>query len=247
VAANRSRDTRWTGLVACGLLALVAGCAASGDRTVTTPTVAAAPPVMAWTTSADHRLALHAERLPYDASTATADISIDATRTRQQIVGFGAAITDASAWVLQHDMTAAQRAALLRELFGRDGDGIGLNVTRLTIGASDFSRRPYSLDDMPRGARDPQLAHFSIAPNLDDVVPVTRQALAINPGLQVMASPWSAPGWMKNTDSLIQGTLRDDADVTTESRGEGFYKRVAVIPRGPESQESAEAQPASEP
>ena len=210
MVADRSRGARRSGLVAAGLLALLAGCAGPGSR-VGAARAVATPAVTAWTTSADHRLALHAERLPYDLSTGAADISIDAAATRQRMVGFGAAITDASAWVLQHDMTASQREALLRDLFGRDGDGIGLNVTRLTIGASDFSRRPYSLDDVPRGARDPQLAHFSIAPNLDDVVPVTRQALAINPGLQVMASPWSAPGWMKNTDSLIQGTLRDDA------------------------------------
>jgi glucosylceramidase len=40
------------------------------------------------------------------------------------------------------------------------------------------------------------------------VLPVTKAALAINPRLRVMASPWSAPGWMKSTDSLIQGTLK---------------------------------------
>jgi len=39
------------------------------------------------------------------------------------------------------------------------------------------------------------------------VVPVTRQALAINPRLQVMASPWSAPAWMKDGGSMIKGTL----------------------------------------
>ena len=169
------------------------------------------PVVTAWTTSADHRLALHAQRLPLDTTSAAADITIDADARRQQIVGFGAAITDASAWVIRHDMTATQRDSLMHELFGRDDGGIGLGFTRLTIGASDFSRRHYSLDDPPDGRPDPRLRHFSIAPNLDDVVPVTRQALAINPGLQVMASPWSAPAWMKDSRSLIKGTLRDDA------------------------------------
>jgi glucosylceramidase len=167
--------------------------------------------VTAWTTSADRRLALARQTLPFDAGASSADITIDPDAARQRIAGFGAAITDASAWVLQHDMTAAQRETLMRELFGREGVGIGLDVTRLTIGASDFSRRHYSLDDSPDGKPDPQLRHFSIASNLDDVVPVTRQALAINPGLQVMASPWSAPGWMKDSGSLIKGSLRDDA------------------------------------
>jgi glucosylceramidase len=137
-------------------------------------------------------------------------IRIDAHDTRQAMVGFGASITDASAWLIQ-GMAPAPRAALLQELFGRDGDGIGLSFARLTIGASDFSRGHYSLDDSPGNAPDPQLAHFSIAPNLADVVPVTRAALAINPQLKVMASPWSAPAWMKSSRSLIQGTLDPDA------------------------------------
>lgn len=190
---------------------LVTGCSALAPASNGAGPAMVSPVVSAWTTSADHRLALHAQQLPFDTSTAAADITIDAQARRQRIVGFGAAITDASAWVIRHDMTATQRDSLMRELFGRDDGGIGLGFTRLTIGASDFSRRHYSLDDPPDGKPDPQLRHFSIAPNLDDVVPVTRQALAINPGLQVMASPWSAPAWMKDSRSLIKGTLRDDA------------------------------------
>ena len=44
---------------------------------------------------------------------------------------------------------------------------------------------------------------------------------------------------------IIHLALRDDAEVTTESRGEGFYKRVAIIPRG--ESPAAEVPPAPEP
>src|SRR5262249_6621126 len=128
----------------------------------------------------------------------------------QQMVGFGAAITEASAWVLNHRMTPAQREQLLREFFTRENGGLGFEFTRLTIGASDFSREHYSLDDVPPGGSDMALEHSSIAPEAADVLPVTREALKLNPQLKVMASPWSAPAWMKSGDSLIQGTLRDD-------------------------------------
>lgn len=144
---------------------------------------------------------------PADAA-APVQIQVDTSKRYQRMLGFGASITDASAWLIQHRMQPRQREALLRELFGRDGAGVGFDFTRLTIGASDFSRHHYSLDDMPVGKRDMALKHFSIAPNLEDVVPVTRQALQINPDLKVMASPWSAPAWMKSNGSLIQGTLR---------------------------------------
>lgn len=170
----------------------------------------ASPPQRAqvWLTTNSHRYAL-APMAPATFGTGPElpiAIRIHARDMRQAMVGFGASITDASASVIQ-GMAPAPRAALLGELFGRGGGGIGLSFARLTIGASDFSPLHYSLDDSPGNAPDPQLAHFSIAPNLADVVPVTRAALAINPDLKVMASPWSAPAWMKSNRSLIQGTL----------------------------------------
>jgi glucosylceramidase len=137
-------------------------------------------------------------------------IEVDAAITYQEMIGFGAAITDASAWLIQTKLSPAQREALLQDLFGRT-TGIGLSFTRLTIGASDFSRAHYSFDDVPAGESDSALARFSIDPNRADVLPMVKRALAINPSLEIMASPWSAPAWMKTTGSLIKGTLRREA------------------------------------
>jgi glucosylceramidase len=169
------------------------------------------PKVEVWLTTADQS-ALLAEQPPlaFEPGDAANAISVDPANRYQQMVGFGAAITDASAWLIQNRMTAVQRRALLRDLFGRD-PGIGLSFTRLTVGASDFSRSHYSYDDMPKGETDPRLAHFSIAPARADVLPAVRAARAINPKLAVMLSPWSPPGWMKSSDSLITGTLREGA------------------------------------
>ena len=160
-----------------------------------------------WITTADHAQALAmAPEAHFGQEDARAiHIQVDTDKRYQRMLGFGASITDASAWLIQHRMSPTQRDALLRELFGREGNGVGFGFTRLTIGASDFSRHHYSLDDVPAGQSDPKLAKFSIAPNRGDVIPVTRAALAVNPDLKVMASPWSAPAWMKTTDSLHQG------------------------------------------
>lgn len=136
-------------------------------------------------------------------------IAVDDSASYQEMVGFGASITDASA-MLVNRLPPERHEALLRELFHPDS-GIGLSFTRLTIGASDFSPRHYSYDDMPRGRRDPTLARFSIDSDRSDRLPVVQRALAINPQLKVMASPWSAPGWMKTSGSLIKGSLRPDA------------------------------------
>lgn len=131
-------------------------------------------------------------------------IVVDERTTYQQIVGFGAALTDASAWLMEHTLTPTQREALLQELFGRH-PGIGSSFVRIDMGASDFALRDYSYDDTP------PISNFSIAADRAETIPILKRALAINPSLAVMASPWSAPGWMKTTGSMIRGTLRADA------------------------------------
>jgi glucosylceramidase len=137
-------------------------------------------------------------------------LQVDAETTYQEMVGFGAAITDASAWLIQTKMSPVLRDSLLTQLFSTTR-GIGLSFTRLTMGASDFSLDHYSYDDMPPGQTDPNLERFSIERNREAVLPVTKRALEINPDLKIMATPWSAPGWMKTTDSLIKGHLKPEA------------------------------------
>ncbi|MEQ1514959.1 MAG: glycoside hydrolase family 30 beta sandwich domain-containing protein [Usitatibacteraceae bacterium] len=138
------------------------------------------------------------------------NIDVDDAKRYQTIVGFGASITDSSAWLIRNRLNETQRNALLNELFGRAEGGVGFDFTRLSIGASDFSLSHYSLNDRPKGETDMSLTHFSIDPNRAELLPVLKQALSVNPKLQVMASPWSAPAWMKTGGSLIKGGLRPD-------------------------------------
>jgi glucosylceramidase len=197
-------------------LALLAGlaCASNGHSADAPPEQPpAGPAVQVWLTTASGDKLLSQEPDVHFAAGGAAlptTITVDEATTYQEMVGFGAAITDASAWLLENSMTASQRDALLQELFGRN-PGIGLSFTRLTMGASDFSLHQYSYDDMPAGQTDSSLAHFSIDSNRAYVLPTVQRALAINPRLKIMASPWSPPGWMKTTGSLIQGTLRPEA------------------------------------
>jgi glucosylceramidase len=193
---------------------------------------AAQTAVQAWITTGDKTqlLARGVDTAFKPGTKAATIIEVDPKQRYQEMVGFGAAITDASAWLMQNKMNPQQRDALLNELFGK-APGLGFSFTRLTIGASDFSRHHYSFDDMPKGETDPTLAHFSIEPNRADVLPVTKAALAINPKLRVMASPWSAPGWMKSNDSLIQGTLKPEAFAPFAnylSRYVGAYEKEGV-------------------
>jgi glucosylceramidase len=166
------------------------------------------PSVALWLSTTDHRSKLAPQPdIPVSPrGSATADIVIDPTTRYQSITGFGAAMTDSSAWLLHTKMSAPERRALLRELYGPPPN-LNFNMMRLTIGSSDFSLNVYTLDDIPFGQTDPQLKHFNIAANLQDVIPMMREVLAINPGVLTIASPWGAPAWMRTTQNLLGGEL----------------------------------------
>jgi glucosylceramidase len=133
----------------------------------------------------------------------------------QQMIGFGAAMTDSSAWLLHEQLPPAVGARVMRSLFS--ASGIHLSFTRVPIGASDFTakRVPYTYDDLPVGQADPRLRDFSIAHDKAYIIPALREMLAVNPEVKVLASEWSPPAWMKANGALNnlhgQGTpLRAD-------------------------------------
>jgi glucosylceramidase len=120
----------------------------------------------------------------------------------QRIGGVGAAMTDASAWLIEDQLPAQPRAQVMDALFG--ADGIHLSFLRIPIAASDFTvgGRRYSYDEMPSGQADPSLANFSIAHDAPYILPALRSAAALNPQIQFLASPWTAPSWMKANAAL---------------------------------------------
>jgi len=49
---------------------------------------------------------------------------------------------------------------------------------------------------------------FSIAHDQADVIPIILQARQLNPQMKLMANPWSPPGWMKTSNSMVGGALQ---------------------------------------
>ncbi len=194
------------------ILVLAAGCGSGGSSSAGAGNPLSGPQVQAWVTSADKTLLLArvADPVFTELQPMALTIDVDASQRFQTMAGFGAAITDASAWLIQNRMSEPQRDALLKELFGRGPDGIGFDFARLTIAASDYSLSHYSFDDLPAGQTDMALAGFSIDPQRAATLPVVKRALAVNPQLQLMASPWSAPAWMKSSGSMIKGSLKPE-------------------------------------
>lgn len=175
--------------------------------------MADAQTVSVWLTTTDRQALLQPQGAVAFAAATGADnpVRVDESVRFQTIEGFGGSFTDASAYLLNRVATADARAEAMRRLFAREGEGIGLSFVRNPIGSCDYARSHYTYDDVAAGAEDQALANFSIAHDLDDIVPLLQQARTLNPQLTIMASPWSPPAWMKTSGSLIAGGLRAEA------------------------------------
>lgn len=158
--------------------------------------------VSAWLTT-DNEVHLLDRLSSIDFSKEIGDFTIvlDTASSYQYIDGFGAALTGSSAYLI-NQLNSSDRNRLLSDLFD-PVKGIGLNYLRITIGSSDFSLGTYSYCDHP------DINAFEI-PERDktDLIPVLRQILTINPGIKILASPWSAPAWMKANNSMNGGSLK---------------------------------------
>jgi glucosylceramidase len=120
----------------------------------------------------------------------------------QEILGFGAAFTDAACYTFNR-LTPQAREQLFHQLF--DPAQMSFNVGRTCIGASDYSRSAYSFDD---GDADPELKRFSISHDEEYILPMLRAAIKANPNLFLLSSPWSPPGWMKDKNTLLGGVMQ---------------------------------------
>ncbi len=136
-------------------------------------------------------------------------IEIQPDRRNQEMVGFGYTLTGGSAQLLMA-MSPPARTALLKELFAADGTNIGVSFLRLSIGASDLNARVFTYDDLAPGETDPELRRFDLGPDRQDVIPVLREILALQPELKFMGSPWTAPSWMKTNGDSKGGSLRPE-------------------------------------
>lgn len=142
-------------------------------------------------------------------------IQVDMESENQTIDGFGAAFTDTATYLFD-SLPEETRKDVLVKLFDEE-QGIGLDLVRNPIGASDFSLEYYTYDDMPEGETDYELEHFDFS-KASAQVALTKEAMEINPDIKLFLAPWSAPLWMKtkyvwNTATEMTKLRRDCYDV----------------------------------
>jgi glucosylceramidase len=188
-----------TGRAMVGCFALAWGAAAVAQQ-----------PVSVWLTTADELNLLKPQTaLPWTRAGSADAIEVEDSQRFQTMDGFGHALTGGSAQLLRK-MSPAARGALLRELFG-DGPGdVHTSYLRITVGASDMNDHVFTYDDVAEGETDPELRHFTLKEDEQDVIPVLREILAIQPHLHILASAWTPPVWMKDNGRFKGGSLKPE-------------------------------------
>lgn len=183
-----------------------------GTTTTTTTPTGTKSDVTFWLTNSDKTVLFQKQNSSLnfsDNSQGISTIFVDTTQTYQTIDGFGFALTGGSATLL-NSLDDGPKTELLKELFLTDSTHIGISYLRISIGASDLSAEPFTYDEVASGQRDDNLLSFSIARENTDLIPVLQKIVALNPNIKIIATPWTAPTWMKTNNDFVGGSLRAD-------------------------------------
>jgi glucosylceramidase len=201
---RRSRRRLLLGLL-CAALAAIAATAVPSAR-------ATFPTVQVWLTTADGstNLAQQSSITLGPVSRGSVNVAVDDSHTYQTIsAGFGASFTDSSTYVMEQlkQNNSSLYNTMMNQLFSTSS-GIGLSFMRLPMTASDFNSTgsPWTDDDTQGPGNNPTQNFGLTAQDTGHIIPVIKDALAINPNMELFGSPWSPPAWMKSNGSMICNT-----------------------------------------
>lgn len=163
-----------------------------------------------WLTTADRsQLFKKQSFLTQRAEDGVNEIILNPEKTFQSVDGFGYTLTGASAMLI-NAMDPTSKKTLLKELFDKR-DGIGISYLRISVAASDLHTEVFTYDDVPEGGSDPGLKHFSLQKDQEKgtgLIPLLKEILKLQPSLKILASPWTAPSWMKDNQQPKGGSLK---------------------------------------
>lgn len=135
-------------------------------------------------------------------------IEINPIKTYQSMEGFGYSLTQGAAEEISR-LSQEEQNNLLNDIFESSKTGNNVSIVRISIGASDLSTSLYTYNDIPH---DYDMVNFTLSgPDLTYVIPLVKRIQEINPVVKILATPWTAPIWMKDNNDWVGGSLRDEA------------------------------------
>jgi glucosylceramidase len=170
-------------------------------------TTVKAQTVTPWITSGDQTKLLQQQAtvsFGTNSGTNPSTVTVNPGTTYQTMDGFGYTLTEGSCEVI-NGMAATQQNQLLNDLYNPT-TGLNASVVRISIGASDLSSSSYSYNET---SGDTNMNNFSLnGPDLTYLIPIIKKIKLINPNIKILATPWSAPRWMKTNNSWVGGSLQ---------------------------------------
>ncbi|MDT0558457.1 glycoside hydrolase family 30 protein [Ichthyenterobacterium sp. W332] len=138
----------------------------------------------------------------FKSSENVSEITLNPDKTFQKITGFGGSFTESTAYLLNR-LSKTNRNSIIQAYFGEEGARYSL--TRTHIASCDFSLNNYTYAPIED---DLTLENFSIDKDRDDLIPLIKDAMSISKnGFNIIASPWTAPPWMKDNKAYVGGKL----------------------------------------
>ncbi|MFW6370909.1 MAG: glycoside hydrolase family 30 protein, partial [Bacteroidota bacterium] len=150
---------------------------------------------------------------------------IDPTSSQQVIDGFGGCFNELG-WDALNIVDSTDREAVLEELFAPNTGGVKFTICRMPIGANDFARDFYSLNDTPG---DFAMENFNIDRDKTSLIPYIKRAMVYNPDLKIWGSPWSPPAWMK-TNNHYACRSAEVNDLPVDRQGEENVTQFIMEP-----------------
>lgn len=168
------------------------GCNTSGDKLN----------VQVYETSASGNNLVQLENFSDETNESRIQVVLQPKQTKQTITGFGGSFTEASAYLL-NKLSKKNRDSIIEAYFGESGAKYSL--TRTHMNSSDFSLSNYSYAPVED---DKELNSFSIQEDLDDIIPMIKDAMNVSEdGFKILSSPWTASPWMKDNKNYVGGKL----------------------------------------
>lgn len=188
-----------------------------------TATTQPSPSLSSTTTSAPEKKATEkpsSDDKPEDNNSTqlVATFRLDTRRKKQQMLGFGGALSDSTCWNIK-SLSPEMSKSLMEDYYG--DRGLRYTLVRMSMGSSDFSTSPYTNNDLPADKRTKQYTNSSEDLEMNQFrmtfedyeykIPVARQAMATSRRpLKFFSSLWSPPIWMKNNSHIVHGFLKGD-------------------------------------
>ena len=120
---------------------------------------------------------------------------------KQSVRGFGCCFSELSALAL-NTLSDEEKNGIMDELFGEDS--CNFNFCRTPIGASDFSTEFYTYAETEN---DYGMEYFSVERDEKLLLPLIREAFKRQRDMQMFASPWCPPLWMKTRKAYSFGVF----------------------------------------